>query len=208
LRNLAAGATSGMLGAFVGSPFQMVKIRLQTQCNRTLSATAGGSASADVVGHQHRYRHMLHGIYVVASQEGVLGLMRGVEAAMLRVGVGSAFQLSTYDTVKVHLLRRNLIRDNAPGHFASSLVAGFMVTIAMNPFDVISTRMYNQSKKSALYTNPFNCFIKIVRTEGFPGLYKGFLPHYLRLGPHTILTFMFWEQLKHRLNRKNDSKLL
>ena len=28
------------------------------------------------------------------------------------------------------------------------------------------------------------------------GLYKGCTAHYLRLGPHTILTFMLWEQIK------------
>ena len=28
------------------------------------------------------------------------------------------------------------------------------------------------------------------------GLYKGWTAHYLRLGPHTVLTFMLWEQIK------------
>ncbi len=28
------------------------------------------------------------------------------------------------------------------------------------------------------------------------GFYKGWLAHYARLGPHTILTFVFWEQIK------------
>jgi hypothetical protein len=26
--------------------------------------------------------------------------------------------------------------------------------------------------------------------------YKGVVAHYLRLGPHTVLTFVFWERLK------------
>ena len=41
-----------------------------------------------------------------------------------------------------------------------------------------------------------DCARKIVTQEGPLGFYKGVLPHYLRLGPHTILTFVFWEQLK------------
>ena len=36
--------------------------------------------------------------------------------------------------------------------------------------------------------------IKIVRKEGVPALWKGFTPCYLRIGPHTVLTFIFLEQ--------------
>lgn len=36
---------------------------------------------------------------------------------------------------------------------------------------------------------------KVVRYEGFFSLWKGFTPYYARLGPHTVLTFIFLEQL-------------
>lgn len=35
----------------------------------------------------------------------------------------------------------------------------------------------------------------IVQREGVLALWKGFLPYYSRLGPHTVLTFIFLEQL-------------
>jgi solute carrier family 25 protein 34/35 len=76
-----------------------------------------------------------------------------------------------------------------------------LVCLAMNPFDVASTRMYNQKTDTnknvgALYRNGFDCIRKIIRVEGLSALYKGFQAHYLRIGPHTILTFVFLEQLK------------
>lgn len=75
----------------------------------------------------------------------------------------------------------------------------------MNPFDVASTRMYNQQsnanhKGGALYKNGIDCLIKTVKVEGFPALYKGFSAHYLRIGPHTIFTFVFLEQVKKLLD--------
>ncbi len=35
----------------------------------------------------------------------------------------------------------------------------------------------------------------VVRKEGFFSLWKGFTPYYARLGPHTVLTFIFLEQM-------------
>jgi solute carrier family 25 oxoglutarate transporter 11 len=35
---------------------------------------------------------------------------------------------------------------------------------------------------------------RVVRNEGFFALWKGFTPYYARLGPHTVLTFIFLEQ--------------
>lgn len=37
--------------------------------------------------------------------------------------------------------------------------------------------------------------LRVVRAEGFFSLWKGFTPYYARLGPHTVLTFIFLEQM-------------
>jgi len=38
--------------------------------------------------------------------------------------------------------------------------------------------------------------MKIAKTEGFNGFYKGTLPHYARLAPHTILLLGVFEKVK------------
>ncbi len=48
----------------------------------------------------------------------------------------------------------------------------------------------------ALYTSPFDCFRRTVFSEGPLALLKGWSAHYLRLGPHVVLTFVFLEQTK------------
>ena len=51
------------------------------------------------------------------------------------------------------------------------------------------------------YSGAFDCVKKIVKNEGVTALWKGFTPYFFRLGPHTILTFVFLEQLhKHFAN--------
>ncbi|VDM34016.1 unnamed protein product [Toxocara canis] len=45
------------------------------------------------------------------------------------------------------------------------------------------------------YRNGFDVWMKIMRNEGFFALWKGFTPYYFRLGPQTVLIFVFLEQL-------------
>ena len=43
--------------------------------------------------------------------------------------------------------------------------------------------------------------IRVVSKEGFFSLWKGFTPYYARLGPHTVLTFIFLEQMNKAYRR-------
>ncbi|ETV89097.1 hypothetical protein H257_00474 [Aphanomyces astaci] len=188
LRNMAAGATSGALGAIMGSPFFLVKARLQAQ-----------SSAVSAINAQYHYKGTLDAIRQIIAKDGVLGLYRGVNGAVPRVAVGSAAQLSTYASSKHLVLSTGLLEDGILCHLAASLVTGLAVTTAMNPFDVVSTRLYSQkvvNGQGVLYSGVIDCFKKTFGAEGVRGLFKGWSAHYMRLGPHTIFTFVFWEQAK------------
>lgn len=51
------------------------------------------------------------------------------------------------------------------------------------------------------YSGIGEVFLKIIRNEGILALWKGFLPYLARLGPHTVLTFIFLEQLNKAYQR-------
>lgn len=50
--------------------------------------------------------------------------------------------------------------------------------------------------KGLLYNGIIDCFIKMAKTEGALGFFKGWGPCYLRIGPHSLLTLVFWDFLK------------
>lgn len=83
--------------------------------------------------------------------------------------------------------------------FGATICSAFTVTMCMTPFDVVSTRMYNQGidkhGNGLHYKNVVDCFVKIFRTEGLWGFYKGWGPSFLRLGPHTVLSLTIWDRL-------------
>ena len=72
-------------------------------------------------------------------------------------------------------------------------------TINENLHVVIITKPYFSvilAGVGAKYSLPADAVKKCVQTEGIRGLYKGFLPNWMRIGPHTIVTFFVFEQLR------------
>jgi solute carrier family 25, member 34/35 len=102
-------------------------------------------------GHQHAdvKKGVVYMLRTIYKKEGLKGLWRGADASMMRTGVGSAVQLSTYDYFKNLLISSDWFENNEGHghiqlHFAASSITSFFVCLFMNPLDVASTRMYNQ----------------------------------------------------------------
>ncbi|OWF37171.1 Solute carrier family 25 member 35 [Mizuhopecten yessoensis] len=133
-KSIGAGAFSGCVGAFMGSPFYMVKTHLQSQ-----------SVQQIAVGYQHDHQGMMGAFRTVYSEGGILGLWRGVSAAMSRVMVGSAVQLTTFSKAKEAIAKKEVFpKGSAFVSLCASTISGVVVTCFMTPFDVVSTRIYNQ----------------------------------------------------------------
>ena len=121
---------------------------------------------------------------------------------MPRVSVGSAAQLSSFSKAKEEIASREIFQEGSVFiPLTASMVGSVVVVLAMTPFDVISTRLYNQNVTSdgrgTMYSGFRDCGFKIFRSEGFIGFYKGIGASYFRLGPHTILSLVFWDKLRH-----------
>ncbi|KAH7037923.1 mitochondrial oxaloacetate transport protein [Microdochium trichocladiopsis] len=191
--NMFSGASSGIIGAAAGSPFFLVKTRLQS------------FSPSLPVGTQHQYKNAWDGLRQIHKAEGFGGLYRGVGAAMIRTGFGSSVQLPTYFFAKRRLVKHLGMEEGAPLHLTSSAISGFVVCCFMHPPDTIMSRLYNQNGN--LYKGVFDCLGKTIRTEGLFAIYKGFLPHLARILPHTILTLSLAEQTN-KLVRRIEGKIL
>lgn len=119
--NIFSGAASGMLGAAAGSPFFLVKTRLQSY------------SPFLPVGTQHGYTNAVDGFRKISHNEGIKGLYRGVGAAMVRTGFGSSVQLPTYFFAKRRLIRHVGMEEGAALHLMSSACSGFVVCCVMHP---------------------------------------------------------------------------
>merc|ERR1712142_250215 len=95
-------------------------------------------------------------------------------------------QLSFYDQIKVYLLSTPYFHDNLVCHFSSSLAAGAIATTMTQPVDVIKTRAMNAQPGE--FRNLWH-IITYTAKGGPQAFFKGYIPAFVRLGPHTILTF-------------------
>jgi solute carrier family 25 protein 34/35 len=146
----------------------------------------------------HKYTGLLDGLGKVHAAEGVRGLFRGLNGALPRVMTGSAVQLSSYDACKALVVQWGA-PPGAPQHLAASLLASVLTVTAMNPWDVISTRLYQSVGNRTVYSGPLDCAAQTVAREGWGALQKGWLAQYGRLGPHTVLTFVLLENVRPRV---------
>ncbi|XP_014254216.1 solute carrier family 25 member 35-like isoform X2 [Cimex lectularius] len=188
------GKTEGVLALQKGlasAAIHQAKIRLQSQANKSIA-----------VGYQHEAKNTFGILNSVYREGGITGLWRGVIGSVPRICVGSASQLTAFYVSKEFLANNKyfVIHSGLLNTFVSSMIGGIFVAITMGPLDVISTRLYNQGitkdGKGILYNGYFDCVTKIWKTEGFKGFYKGIVPCYMRIGPHTVLCFVFWDELK------------
>ncbi|XP_058457029.1 solute carrier family 25 member 35-like [Malaya genurostris] len=184
------GGFAGVISATVSCPVYVVKTQLQ--------AVSSGSYTAKF---QHRHSGTIAAFVNMYRQSGVRGLYRGYTANLARVAIGSSTQMASFTTCKDFLTKYETFRDSVVlTALASSTVAGFFTSVLMSPCDVVTTRMTNQgvseTGRGLLYENIFDCFVKVYRAEGIHGMYKGFVPLYIRVAPHTVLNLTFWEFFK------------
>ncbi|CAG8526868.1 6463_t:CDS:2 [Diversispora eburnea] len=180
-KRMIAGGLCGAMGAISANPFELVKTRLQSS-----------AAGAIAVGNQYGYTSVFSALRHITSKEGgVKGLYRGSMISVYRGILGSAANLSSYTMLKDYAKREGF-REGIPLDMGCSLVSAFISVVFMNPLDVVRTRLYNSSSNKSVLSN----VLTIIKNEGWITLYKGFGTHFMRIGPHFCLTFVFLEQLK------------
>ncbi|RLN98425.1 hypothetical protein BBJ28_00018917 [Nothophytophthora sp. Chile5] len=176
---LLAGATSGGIGSALVNPMDLVKVRMQ----------------ADRTGarYNNNFRLACRAIY---EQEGLIqGFYRGVAPTTFRAMVLTAAQLPSYDHMKETLLESTPLEEGITVHMISSMFAGLTAATASSPLDVMKTQIMNETKSGG--SNVMGrAFMRVLRTEGIRGFFKGWLPNWFRLGPHTIISLMVYEELR------------
>ena len=174
-----AGA-GGAIGSVFGSPADLINVRMQNDSKLPPEV-------------RRNYKNCFEAIYRIWRTEGFMQLYAGFHMATLRGALVTIGQLAFYDEIKLSLIKTKYFDESFLTHFTASMCAGFIATLITMPTDVIKTLLMNA--KPGELKGIIHCTREVLKVDTF-GLFKGFWPRYIRLGPFTILTFVFYEKLK------------
>eukprot|EP00928_Gymnodinium_smaydae_P079175 TRINITY_DN63171_c0_g1_i1.p1 TRINITY_DN63171_c0_g1~~TRINITY_DN63171_c0_g1_i1.p1 ORF type:complete len:295 (-),score=31.51 TRINITY_DN63171_c0_g1_i1:397-1281(-) len=171
-RKILAGTISGSLGAVAANPIEVVKTRVQADPNSNPSTSSA--------------------IVNLVTKEGLRGLSKGLFPHVLRGAAVTSSQIGVYDDTKHRLGACFGLRDGILLRLCASMVAGIVTTTVSNPCDVIKTRVMVRKGGSVLGVSR-----ELLAQEGPRGFLKGWVANYSRLGPHTVIVFMVYEQIRY-----------
>lgn len=212
-----AGATSGISSSLYTCPLDVVKTKIQSQIHPSSLATLQYANHVSTLlerGFLSRnysiplYRGTISTLRRIWIEEGLKGWYRGLGPTLLGYLPTWSIYFTSYNHFKIifssYLSSPYLPLDSSSPiiHIFSAVAAGSMSAIATNPLWVIRTRLMVQSKNHTpfYYSNAFEAFVSIFRTEGLKGLYKGLTPSLLGT-THVAIQFPLYEFLKRYLSR-------
>ncbi|GMI41997.1 hypothetical protein TrCOL_g1524 [Triparma columacea] len=194
---ILSGASSGSIGSFLAVPTDRLKIRMQREAGRV-----GGSGLYETglfKGRKQTYPSMnfVAGFAKMWREEGgITGLWKGWQPTVCRAAALAGAQLSSYDHTK-HVLKSNSVMDDGFGlHIVASLVAGVAALVTTQPFDTIKSKVMALDGEIGGPKGVVDAVKTTARLEGLKGFYRGSLASYLRFGPHFIIAFPLWEQVR------------
>ena len=183
---IAIGVCTGAVAGFMGTPGDLVLVRM----------TADNALPL----HQRRkYKSSLHALVRISRQEGVFGLFRGVVPTVTRSMIVNGAQLGTYaisrDAIKEYF---DFPSNSIQLTFVSASLAGLAATMVGCPIDVIKSRVQNMAIQQGTkeYSGVQDVLYKAVSRDGMLSLWRGFLPFYLKVAPHTCVSMYTLETFR------------
>ncbi|KAL7540511.1 hypothetical protein ACHAWF_006697 [Thalassiosira exigua] len=181
-KRMVAGAWSGAIGFFACNPFEMLRVKMMA---RPLGDPVSAGAMASTI----------------FREEGARGFYKAGGASVALGMVCTSVNLTTYTLFHEAAVER--CGETAAVDMSCALASGFLAALAMNPVDVIRTRLWTQGASPPTYRGGFHACATIWKNEGVAALFAGFVPSFLRIGPHFVLTFVLLEQMRRFAKKRN-----
>lgn len=178
-RQMAAGGLAGLFQIIVTTPMELLKIQMQDAGRVASQAKLAGKTVPKTSATQIALQ--------LLKEKGLLGLYKGLSATMLRDVSFSVCYFPLFATLNDLGPRKSDGSGEAVFwcSFLSGCAAGSLSALAVNPFDVVKTRL--QALKKAEGEKEFkgiaDCFIKTLKYEGVTAFFKGGLCRMIVIAP-------------------------
>jgi len=181
-REMAAGGLAGLCQIVITTPMELLKIQLQDAGRLAAQMKAAGQSTKDLpkISALSVTRELL-------ATKGILGLYKGTGATMLRDVSFSMVYFPLFANLNALGPRKSPDSTEAVfwWSFVSGMTAGSISACAVNPADVVKTRLQllNKGAGDETYNGIVDAFRKILRNEGPTAFFKGALCRMIVIAP-------------------------
>jgi solute carrier family 25 (adenine nucleotide translocator) protein 4/5/6/31 len=180
---LTSGGLAGAAANTICYPFDFARTRLASDLK------AGGG----------QFKGIWHCISSTVQSQGLTGLYTGWSVTVAGAFVYRAGQLGLFKQIQdLNPYAKDKGTLGAVSSFVSVTVARSAIMPFNYPFDTVRRRMMLESEKPVdkrQYKGSFDCFNKVMKTEGFKGMYKGMVPELFR-GVGGSLVIVAYDRIK------------
>lgn len=151
-------------------------------------------------------KSMLGTFVHVFRAQGILGLYKGLSAALLRQLTYSTVRFGVYEDFKSRFAPAPTPTNPKPKHSFLNLVlmsstSGFLGGLAGNPGDVLNVRMQSDAalppEKQRHYKHAFDGLVRMIREEGPASIFRGVWPNATRAMLMTSSQLASYDAFKH-----------
>lgn len=186
LQKAGASLFAGAVGAFVGTPCDLVLVRMQAD-------------STLPIAERRNYKNVFDAFGRIVKEEGITSCWNGAAPTICRAMSLNVAMLVTYDEAKERLTKRFGKGHDKAIMFSASMLSAVATSTASLPFDNIKTKL-QKMKRLPDGTFPYggfiDCAMKTATREGITGFWAGLPTYYFRVGPHAIITLLASEFLR------------
>jgi len=175
-REMLAGGSAGFCQIIITTPMELLKIQLQDAGRVAAQAKVAGGGGGGATAAVQKLSATSIALDLIRTK-GITGLYKGTGATMLRDVSFSVIYFPLFANLNRLGPRKAGNADEAVFYwtFLSGMAAGSISAAAVNPFDVVKTRLQllKKAKGEASYTGVPDAFVKIMKNEGPSAFLKG-----------------------------------
>jgi len=189
IKTFSKGFLTGFVEAIICYPTEFVKTQLQLQ-----------SRSNPV------YKGILDCAMGNIRAHGPFSVYRGAAPLIVGSSGKQAARWATYANVSGQFRDKDGNISLAANMFSGWCAGTAEAVCAVTPIETIKTRAVDDLKmKTGKYSGSLDCIIKIVRSEGLGGIYRGVVPTILKQGTNQMIRFPI-QQFYFKMFFGNDAK--
>ncbi|KAM8764313.1 solute carrier family 25 member 48 [Rhynchonycteris naso] len=190
---LLASIVAGVVSVGLGTPVDLIKIRLQMQTQPFLETNLSLKPRTVALGERPAYQGPVHCIATIVRTEGLAGLYRGASAMLLRDVPGYCLYFIPYVFLSDWITPEACVDPSLCAVWLAGGMAGAISWGTATPMDVVKSRLQADGVYLNKYKGVLDCITQSYQKDGLKVFFRGITVNAVRGFPMSAAMFLGYE---------------